>query len=146
MIEIPTERLILRDWRETDLPAWAAINADPEVREHLGPVWDEARSAASIAHYQEEHRRNGFGFWAVEQRDRGELIGFAGLDVIDPDMPFQGVEIGWRLARSAWGHGYASEAALAVLKFGFETAGLDEILAITVAAMSVRRRSCGASA
>ncbi|MBV1854793.1 GNAT family N-acetyltransferase [Catellatospora tritici] len=133
MIEIATERLILRDWRETDLPAWAAINADPEVREHLGPVWDEARSAASIAHYQEAYRRNGFGFWAVEQRDSGELIGLAGIDPVEPEVPFEGVEIGWRLARSAWGHGYASEAARVVLEFGFQTVGLDEILAITLA-------------
>ncbi|GHJ47855.1 N-acetyltransferase [Catellatospora sp. TT07R-123] len=133
MIEIVTERLILRDWRETDLPAWAAINADPEVREHLGPVWDEAQSAESIVRYQEAYRSNGFGFWAVEHRDSAALIGHAGLDPVEPTVPFDGVELGWRLARSAWGHGYASEAARALLEFGFTTVGLDEILAITLA-------------
>ncbi|NUR25771.1 MAG: GNAT family N-acetyltransferase [Catenulispora sp.] len=133
MIEISTERLTLRAGRETDLPAWAAINADPEVRRHLGPVWDGAESAASIARYQEAFRRNGFGSWAVERRDSGELIGLAGIDPVQPGMPFGGVEIGWRLARPAWGHGYASEAARAVLAYGFATVGLSEIVAITVA-------------
>jgi len=132
MIEINTERLILRDWRDDDLRPWAAINADPEVREHLGPVWDEERSAASIEHYRDAHRRNGFGFWAVELRETGELIGHAGLDPVEPEVPFTGVEIGWRLARSAWGSGYASEAARAALDFGFTTIGLDEIVAITL--------------
>lgn len=132
-MEIHTERLTLRDWRDDDLKPWAAINADPEVREHLGPVWDEERSAASMMLYQEAYQSNGFSFWAVEERASQRLIGFAGLDLIEPDMPFTGVEIGWRLARSAWGHGYATEAALAVLDFGFVTAGLAEIFAITEA-------------
>lgn len=132
MIEIPTERLTLRDWREDDLPIWHAINADPEVHEFLGPVWDEARTAASMRHYQEAYRRNGFGFWAVEVRATGRLIGMAGLDVVDEEVAFDGVEIGWRLGKDAWGHGYATEAARAVLDFGFTTAGLDEIYAITM--------------
>ncbi|WP_026212738.1 GNAT family N-acetyltransferase [Longispora albida] len=133
MIEIKTERLLLRDWRDEDLPAWTAINADPEVREYLGPVWDEAQSAASMVKYQEAYQRNGFSFWAVESLATGELLGLAGLDPVEPEVPFDGIEIGWRLARSAWGKGYASEAALAALDFGFRTAGLAEIFAITLA-------------
>ncbi len=125
---------MLRDWREQDLPAWAALNADPQVREHLGDVWDEQRSAAAMELYQEAYARNGFSFWAVEERASGQLIGMAGLDVVEPDMPFTGVEIGWRLARGAWGQGFASEAARAVLDFGFTKANLTEILAITLAA------------
>jgi RimJ/RimL family protein N-acetyltransferase len=132
MIEITTERLILRDWRDDDLQPWAKINADPAVHEFLGPVWDEARAAASMKHYQEEYRRNGFGFWAVEVRATGRLIGMTGLDVVDEEVAFDGVEIGWRLGRESWGHGYATEAARAVLDFGFTTAGLDEIFAITM--------------
>jgi RimJ/RimL family protein N-acetyltransferase len=132
MIEIPTERLILRDWREDDLRPWTEINADPQVHEFLGPVWDEARAADSMKWYQEGFRRNGFGFWAVEVRQSGQLIGMTGLDPVDEEAPLEGVEIGWRLGRDAWGHGYASEAARAVLDFGFTTAGLDEIFAITL--------------
>jgi RimJ/RimL family protein N-acetyltransferase len=63
----------------------------------------------------------------------GEFIGFAGLDDVDPGLPFTGVEIGWRLSRSSWGRGYATESARAVLTYGFDTLGLPEILAITTA-------------
>lgn len=63
----------------------------------------------------------------------GEFIGFTGLDEVDAGMPFSGIEIGWRLARSAWGHGYATEAALASLAFGFETLALPGILSVTTA-------------
>ncbi len=131
MVEIKTERLVLRDWRESDLVPWAAMNADPEVREYLGPLLTAEQAAASVRSFQDDLDRNRFGFWAVEVRGTGEFVGFAGLDMVDEGMPFTGVEAGWRLARSAWGHGYATEAALAVLRYGFDTLRMPEILAIT---------------
>jgi RimJ/RimL family protein N-acetyltransferase len=131
MVEINTERLVLRDWREPDLSPWTAMNADPEVREYLGPPLTAADAAASVRSFQDGLDRDGFGFWAVEVGASGEFIGFTGLDRVDDGMPFTGVEVGWRLARSAWGHGYATEAATAALEYGFATLGLPEILAIT---------------
>lgn len=107
------------------------MNADPEVREHLGDLLSRDQSDASVAQYQADFDRRGYGWWAVEVRGTGEFIGFAGLDPVDDGMPFTGVEIGWRLARSAWGQGYATEAARAVLAYGFDTLGLPEILAVT---------------
>src|ERR1035437_5083379 len=80
---------------------------------------------------QDDLDHNGCGFWTVEVRASGEFIGFTGLDVVDDGMPFTGVEVGWRLARSAWGHGYATEAAIVALEHGFATVGLPEILAVT---------------
>ena len=133
MIEINTERLVLRGWRDDDLKPWAEMNADPEVRAHLGPLLTPEQAAASVHHFQEGLDRDGYGFWALEVRETGEFVGMAGLDAVDDDMPVRGVEIGWRLARSAWGHGYATEAALALLEYGFTTVGLLEILAITTA-------------
>ncbi len=109
------------------------MNADPEVREHLGDLLTRERSDASVARFQAEFDQRGYGWSAVEVQATGEFIGFAGLDQVDDGMPFTGVEIGWRLARPAWGHGYASEAALAVLAHGFDTLGLPEILAVTTA-------------
>jgi len=131
MVEINTERLVLRDWRESDLSPWAAMNADPEVREHLGPTLTAEQSGDSVRSFQDDLDRNGFGFWAVEVRASGEFIGFTGLDPVDDGMPFTGVEVGWRLARSAWGRGYATEAAMVALEYGFATVGLPEIVAVT---------------
>jgi RimJ/RimL family protein N-acetyltransferase len=132
MVEINTERLIMRGWRESDVAPWAAMNADPEVRQYLGPPLTAEQAAARMVNYQDDLDRYGFGIWAVEVRASGEFIGFTGLDPVDDGMPFTGTELGWRLARAAWGHGYATEAALAALRYGFDIMGLPEIVAVTV--------------
>ncbi|WP_148588022.1 GNAT family N-acetyltransferase [Streptomyces sp. WAC01526] len=133
MSELRTERLLLREWRESDLGPWAAMNADPEVRAHFPEVLTPEQSAASVAGFQADLAHRGWGWWALEVRATGEFIGFTGLDPVDEHMPFTGVEAGWRLARSAWGNGYATEAGEAALSFGFTTLGLPEILAVTTA-------------
>lgn len=133
MPELRTDRLILRPWQESDLEPWAAMNADPEVREHLGELLTPEQSDASVARFTAEFDQRGYGWWAVEVRATGEFIGFAGLDAVDGGMPFAGVEVGWRLARPAWGYGYATEAGSACLSHGFEVLGLPEILAVTTA-------------
>jgi RimJ/RimL family protein N-acetyltransferase len=133
MPDLRTDRLTLRSWQESDIKPWASMNADPQVREYLGDLLTYEQSAASAAHFQAQLDELGYGFWAVEVSSTGEFIGFTGLDQVDEGMPFTGIEIGWRLARSAWGHGYATEAALAGLAYGFETLGLPEILAVTTA-------------
>jgi RimJ/RimL family protein N-acetyltransferase len=130
-VEINTARLVLRDWRESDLAPWAAMNADPAVREYLGPPLTAEQATASVRRFQDDLDRDAFGFWAVEVRASGEFIGFTGLDRVEAGMPFTGTEVGWRLARPAWGHGYATEAAGAALEYGFATLALPEILAIT---------------
>ncbi|MDX3639229.1 GNAT family N-acetyltransferase [Streptomyces sp. MB09-02B] len=133
MPELRTERLLLRDWQESDLAPWAAMNADPEVREHFPGVLTKEQSEASAARFQADLDRRGWGWWALEVRSTGRFVGFAGLDPVDEDMPFSGVEAGWRLTRTAWGHGYATEAARAVVDFGFAHLRLPEILAVTTA-------------
>lgn len=131
MAELRTDRLLLRPWRESDLEPWAAMNTDPEVREHLGGLLTREQSDAAVALMQAEFDQRGFGWWALEARETGEFIGRAGLDEVGDDMPFSGVDIGWRLKRSAWGHGFATEAALACLAFGFGALGLPEVIATT---------------
>ncbi len=133
MTELRTERLLLRRWHARDLAPWAELNADPEVRAHFPDVLDRARSDASVARFQAGLDRRGWGWWAVETVATGTFIGFAGLDPVDEGMPFGGVEAGWRLARAAWGHGYATEAGRAVLAHGFGELGLTEILAVSAA-------------
>ena len=134
MAEISTERLIMRGWRESDLAPWAAMNADPEVRRYLGPLLTFEQASAWVLNFQDDLDRYGFGFWALEVRASGEFIGFTGLGIVDGEMPVTGIEIGWRLARPAWGRGYATEAALAAMDYGFGVMGRPEIVAITMAA------------
>jgi RimJ/RimL family protein N-acetyltransferase len=144
MPELRTDRLLLRRWQESDLEPWAAMNADPEVREHLGGLLTREQSDAAVAGMQAVFDERGFGWWALEALETGEFIGRVGLDEVGEDMPFAGVDIGWRLVRSAWDHGYATEAALACLAFGYEALGLSEIVASTtvrnVRSQAVMRR------
>ncbi|MFF2147415.1 GNAT family N-acetyltransferase [Kitasatospora sp. NPDC058190] len=134
MNELRTDRLLIRRWRESDLAPWAAMNADPQVREHLGGILTRERSDASVARYEAAIERRGYGWLAVEVRESGEFVGFVGLDDVEEQARVSGVEIGWRLTRSAWGRGYATEAARAVLAYGFDALALPEILAVTIAA------------
>jgi len=130
-----TERLLLRGWRDEDREPYAAINADPQVREFFPELLTRAQSDAQIAVFDEHFAAHGFGMWALELRSSGELIGFTGMDLATYDAHFApAVEIGWRLARSAWGHGYASEAACEALRFGFAELELEEIVACTTPA------------
>lgn len=131
MTQIRTERLLLRPWKEADLEPWSAMNADPEVRRYLGDLMTREQSDGSVATFQAEFEERGYGWWAVEVVATGSFAGFAGLDQVEDDMPFSGVEIGWRLARDAWGNGYATEAARATLRFGFDVLALPEIMAVT---------------
>jgi len=127
-----TERLILRRWRASDRAPFAALNADPEVMEHFPATMTRAQSDAFVDRIEAHFDDRGFGLWAVEVAATGEFIGFTGLSTPRFDAPFMpAVEIGWRLTRAAWGHGYASEAARRALRVGFEDAGLDEIVSFT---------------
>jgi RimJ/RimL family protein N-acetyltransferase len=139
--EIHTTRLILRCWRPDDLPAFAAINADQRVMEFLGEPLTREQSDALAERIVAKIAQQGFGFWAVEIADVAPLIGFVGLDRPTFEAPFTPtVEIGWRLDAAYWGHGYATEAARAVLDFGFDVAGLEEIVAFTTARNERSRR------
>ncbi|BCJ50825.1 N-acetyltransferase [Actinoplanes sp. NBRC 14428] len=129
--ELKTARLLLRQWRADDVMPWAAMNADPLVREHFPEILTYDQSAGSVDAFRSELERRGWGWWALELAATGEFIGMAGLDPVDDELPFGGVEVGWRLARSAWGHGYATEAGHACLDYGFDVLNLTEILAIT---------------
>lgn len=127
-----TERLLLRDWREEDLPLCAAITADPHVMRYFAHTRDRARSDAWVARVQAHFADHGFGIWAVEAPDVSPFVGFVGLSEVPPEVPCApAVEIAWTLGAAYWGKGYASEAARAVLADGFGRLGLPEIVALT---------------
>lgn len=134
-LQLGTARLLLRRWRPSDGAAFAAINADPQVREYFPEQLTRELSDAQIAVFEEHFDQHGFGMWALELRASGELIGLAGMDLATYDAHFTpAIELGWRLARAAWGHGYATEAARACLRFGFEVLELNEIVAVSATA------------
>jgi ribosomal-protein-alanine N-acetyltransferase len=131
--ELRTNRLLLRRWLPSDRPAFAALNADLRVMEHLPAVLTREQSDALADRIDREFDHHGFGLWAVEIPGAVAFAGFVGLDVPRFETRFTPcVEIGWRLAAEHWGRGYASEAALAVLACAFGAGGLDEIVSFTV--------------
>jgi RimJ/RimL family protein N-acetyltransferase len=129
---IETERLILRPWKDTDRAPFIAMSADPAVMEPLGGVLSEADALADIARRQALIDLYGFGRWVVERRADGAFIGVVGLAPVHKSLPLPaGFEMGWRLARDAWGQGFATEAAKAAIRDGFERGGLVEVFAFT---------------
>jgi RimJ/RimL family protein N-acetyltransferase len=131
-IEPSTPRLVLRQWRDGDRTPFAALNADPVVMEHLLTVLTRDQSDALMDRCVEQIQTDGYGLWALEVRTNGEFIGFVGLAAPRWEAAFTPcTEIGWRLARSAWGHGYATEAANAALATAFGPVGLAEVVSFT---------------
>ena len=132
---VTTARLILRDWREEDRAAFAAINADARVMEHLGGPQTREDSDAAIDRQIAAAAYGGPCFWAAERRDDGALLGFIGVKRVTFAAPFVPAhEIGWRLAAAHWGQGYASEGAAAALAYAFGELELAEVVAFTVPA------------
>jgi len=128
-----TERLVLRQWLPTDLEPYAALNDDAETMRYFPSLLSREESDAMVGRMRAGLERNGWGLWAVEHD--GEFLGFTGLAVPAFEAHFTpAVEIGWRFARSAWGHGFATEAARAVVAFGFDRLQLDQIVSFTTVA------------
>jgi ribosomal-protein-alanine N-acetyltransferase len=133
MIETP--RLVLRAWQETDLPLFAELTADPEVMRYLGGVLTRQDSDAYVRRAQQHLADHGFCKWAVEAPGVSPFIGAVGLSHVRFEASFTpAVEVAWRLDRRFWGQGYATEAARAAMRDGFERVGLRQIVAITALA------------
>lgn len=102
--ELTTERLLLRRWRAADQEPFAALNADRHVMEFFPARLTRADSDDLIARIETGFDQRGYGFWALELLATGEFVGFSGLDIPSFEAHFTpAVEVGWRLARSAWG-------------------------------------------
>ncbi len=141
VMEFDTERLRLRQWREADYEPFAALNADPRVMEFFPAPLDRPASDSMASRCQAVIAERGWGLWAVETKELHEFIGFVGLDRPTAELSFSPcVEVGWRLASGQWGKGFATEAARSVLRLGFETLGLSEIVSFT-AVRNLRSRA-----
>ena len=132
MTSLQTDRLRMRRWRPEDHAPFAEMNADPRVMEHFPAPLTAVGSDALVDRIEASFDARGYGLWALERRSDGAFLGFTGLLDVGFDAPFApAVEVGWRLAFDAWGHGYASEAARASLTYGFGELGLSEIVSFT---------------
>jgi ribosomal-protein-alanine N-acetyltransferase len=142
-MDVVTPRLVLRNWRSDDLDAWAAMGQDREVMAHFPGLVTRERAETMLHQQREFIAAKGYGFWAVEVVGGAPFIGFCGIKDVLFETPFTpAVEVGWRLARAHWGHGYATEAARAALAYGFDTLGLDEIVAFLVPSNTRSARVC----
>jgi len=139
-ITLRTKRLLLRPWRHHDREAFAALNADPRVMEWFPEPMTSAESNAFADRIEAHFRDTRWGLWAVEIPDADPFIGFVGLSPSDSTLGYPSVEIGWRLAAAHWGRGYAPEAAVEALRFGFDELHLDEIVAFTSVGNAKSRR------
>lgn len=135
MMPLRTERLILRNWRESDRELFHRINSDERVMEFFVMRRNRAESDAMMDWIATGIDRNGFGLAAVELADSGEVAGFCGLHLTNniPGVADGSIEIGWRMAPEFWGKGIAGEAARAWRDFGFDDLGLERIISFAVA-------------
>jgi RimJ/RimL family protein N-acetyltransferase len=126
---VETERLVLREWRDSDLDNFARLYADPQVTKYLGDggTLDRAATwramAGAIGHWV----LRGHGQWVIERKDTGAVIGRTGL--INPEG-WPGLEAGWVIAPEHQGHGFATEGGAAALRYAFDTLGADRVISL----------------
>jgi 3-dehydroquinate dehydratase / shikimate dehydrogenase len=138
---IETPRLLLREWRDSDLEAWVRLNADPRVTRFFHKSYTHAECEASAAAIRERLARDGFGWWVVEIRAGVSFAGVVALQAVPLDLAFTPAnEIGWRFAFEHWGHGYATEGAAAALDYAFDKLRWPEVVAFTAASNLRSRR------
>lgn len=127
-----SDRLGFRPWESDDLKPYARLNADPQVMEFFPRTYSANESARQIERFQRMTEIHGYAPYAVDRLDTQALIGFIGFMHTDFPASFTPcTEIGWRLAREAWGQGYATEGAMACLQYGWKTLELEEIYSFT---------------
>jgi RimJ/RimL family protein N-acetyltransferase len=142
---IRTDRLLMRRWQESDRAPFAALNADPEIMRYFPAMLDRGESDAFVDRIEARFDQQGFGLWALELAETGEFLGYTGLNPLPDGVPgANGMEVGWRLARTAWHQGYATEAARAAVDVALRAVGLPAVWSMTavlnVPSIAVMRR------
>jgi RimJ/RimL family protein N-acetyltransferase len=140
---IRSERLLLRPWRPKDFAPYAAMNADPRVRQFFAGILTREESDAELAVFQQRFAKEGFGMLAADLVETGEFIGILGLQTMPyaiAGLPQPAVEIGWRLAPEFWGKGLATEGARAVVDYAFIQLQLPSVVAVTTVTNQPSRR------
>jgi RimJ/RimL family protein N-acetyltransferase len=131
-IRLETPRLILRQWQKSDYAPYIQLNADEIVMEYFPSILSTEQTIAQIGRIISHIDKYGYGFFAVERKDNGQFIGFTGLAHVNFESYFTPcMEVGWRLSRENWNHGFATEAAKACIDLGFEQLGIKDIYSFT---------------
>ena len=131
-LHMESPRLIIRQWEPSDYEPFAQMNQDSEVMQYFSKHLTIEESNAMIEKSKLMLDEVKYGFWALEAKEGSEFLGFVALAKVQFDCPFKGsMEIGWRLKKSAWGKGYATEGARVLLKYGFEALEFSEIVSLT---------------
>jgi len=139
--ELRTARLVLRRWRDDDREPFAALNDDPVVMEHFPGRLSRDKSDDFVDRIEAGFEERGYGLWAVEVPGEAPFIGFVGLNPATFDAPFTpALEVGWRLDRSHWGRGYATEGGRAALAFAFGELQVTEVVSFTTVRNDRSRR------
>ncbi len=126
-----SERLGFRNWQDSDLDAFAAMNADADVMDFFPNTLTHESSQKLMQRLSQHFEEKAYTYFAVDTLDVGECIGFIGLAYQTYEAAFTPcTDIGWRLAKSFWGKGYATEGAKRCLKYAFEMLNLEEIYAV----------------
>ena len=136
---IESERLIIREWSESDFAPFLEIVNDPEVMRYIGPglVWTQSQMEAFLGRQSESVERHGFCVGALESKADGQLLGHCGIQHLGTGGD---VEVGWWLARRHWGQGFGTEAGQAALTFAFDELDLAQVLAIAHSENKASRR------
>jgi len=128
-VSLESDRILLRPWKPSDLQPFAIMNADEDVMRYYPATLSHEESNDFAKRIEERFNKNGWGFWVLEHKATGQFMGFTGLNIPGYNLPCNPcIEIGWRLARSFWGEGYATEAATACLDFAFSNIQTDRIV------------------
>ncbi len=127
MFELQTERLTLRPPQAADFAPYAALCNDAEVMRYLGGIWDEETVWRHLAFMIGHWQLRGYGLFAVIERQSGQFLGRVGY--INP-AGYPGFEVGWTLARAAWGQGYATEAAQACVDHAFDGLKREDVISL----------------
>jgi len=125
---LETPRLLLRMWRNDDFAAYEKMCADPEIMKYLGGrIFDRLEAWRHMAFLVGHWELRGYGHWAIEEKESGKFIGRLGF--LNPEG-WPGFEIGWTLAREAWGKGYATEGARRALDYAFNDLDKDHVISL----------------
>jgi ribosomal-protein-alanine N-acetyltransferase len=129
---LKTQRLLLRQWQPSDLLPFQQMNADADVMQYFPKTLNKKESDELVDKAKALIEKNGWGFWALEVIETREFIGFTGLHSPSDELPFSPcIEVGWRLTKTHWKQGYATEAATAALDFAFQYLSVDNIVSFT---------------